>query len=111
MLWDPNKDKPVETELDAVGLLMHRTADYLETHRWCKNHLYYKGAVCMLGALIKVDTGCKNPDHATQSSLVNQAIIRIAIKMGLRIVGWNDDPGRKKSEVIAVLREAAKTQT
>ncbi|SRR5258706_7562148 len=110
MLNDPNWDKKTVI-IDKVGELLSKTADYLETHRWCKNHLYYKGAVCMLGALIKVDTGCKNPDHAIQSLLVNQAIIRIAIKMDLRIVGWNDDHGRKKSEVIAVLREAAKTQT
>jgi len=108
MLWDPNKDKPVEV-IDEVGELLSKTADYLETHRWCRNNLYNKGAVCMLGALIKVDTG-KSPNNAILSGLVERAADRLIIHLNVHdrsIVYWNDVIAKSKKEVIEALRKAS----
>jgi len=107
MLWDPKKDKPVETKLDAVGLLMYRAADYLETHKWGQNHLLSdNGAVCSVGSLYKMESN--DPRGGGSCPLTHLAKKRMVDYLGTSPAFWNDRPKRAKSEVIAALREAAK---
>ena len=123
MLWDPSKDKPVEPILDEVGKTMHLAADYLETHRWGQgDYALANGAVCLMGALIKVERGeVHSCETANEDQEALCPIAKIAYKRVERYINrnnqsgyrdgvynWNDDDKRKKSEVIAVLREAAK---
>ncbi len=107
MLWDPSRDKPVKTELDAVGLLMYKAADYLETHKWGQNNLLSNnGAVCLVGSLYKIESG--DPRGEGHCPLTHMAKKRMVEYLGTPPAFWNDRPERKKSEVIAALREAAK---
>ncbi len=107
MLWNPKKDKPVEVELDAVGLLMYRAADYLETHRWGQNYLLSdNGAVCLVGSLYKMESN--DPRGEGSCPLTYLAKKRMVEYLGLGAVFWNDKPERTKAEVIAALRNAAK---
>src|SRR5260221_11641339 len=54
MLWDPNKDKPVEVKLDAVSLHLLRAVDYIQRYGWCQHSLKTSyGAVCMVGSLLE----------------------------------------------------------
>ncbi len=124
MLWDPSKDKPIEPILDEIGQIMMLAADYLETHRWGQgDFVLANGAVCLMGALIKVEVGKvysykKDDEQESYCFRTNLAIDRVGnyINKGStkyssgykKPSDWNDDPKRKKSEVIAVLREAAK---
>src|SRR5882672_9670917 len=123
MLWDPSKDKPVEPALDEIGQMMMLAANYLETHRWGQgDFVLANGAVCLMGALIKIETGkvCSvGKDDVDQEANCPKA--KVAFDRITRYLNkdskpmyfifpfsWNDAIGRKKSEVIAVLREAAK---
>jgi len=122
MLWDPSKDKPVEPVLDEIGQVMMLAADYLETHRWGQgDFVLANGAVCLMGALIKIETGkvCSVEDDVDQEANCPKA--QVALDRITRYLNkdsklmcfifpfsWNDAIGRKKSEVIAVLREAVK---
>jgi len=112
MLYNPNW-KP-KTEVDAVGDLMLRAADYLETHRWGQGNIVLaNGAVCMIGSLIKVETGKVHSDMGydwIRQPLTAKAVERISNYLGDDILPeyWNDQDHRKKIEVITVLREAAK---
>ncbi len=124
MLWDPSKDKTVEPILDEIGQIMMLAADYLETHRWGQgDFVLANGAVCLMGALIKIETGevhsCKKEyiDQESECLIASLALKRMEnfLKDDLLpsyrhspMYDWNDNPKRKKSEVIAVLREAAK---
>ncbi len=119
MLWDPKKDTQIEPMLDEVGQVMWKAADYLETHRWGQeDFVLANGAVCLMGALIKVESGevhsanKENYDPEYTCPIAKMAMDRIANHLHVQGMGnvfeWNDDDNRKKSEVIAVLRKAAK---
>jgi len=102
--------------------MMVLAADYLETHKWGQgNYALANGAVCLMGALIKIERGevhsCETVNEDQEASC---PIAKIAYKRVERYINrdihtffkpvydWNDDYKRKKSEVIAALREAAK---
>jgi hypothetical protein len=108
MLYDPNWKPKVQPEIDEVGQIMLKAADYLETHRWGRgNFLLRNGAVCLLGALLKIETG-KATGAEDLCPLTNAAAERIRKHVRWPAIPWNDMYSRKKSEVIAALREAAK---
>lgn len=120
MLYDDKKwGKKIEV-LDEVGQLMLKAADYLETHRWGQGDLVLRnGAVCLIGSLHKAELGKVyssayidwfDIDIEAKAPLTNAACIRIAKHLGIDayVDDWNDSHNRKKSEVIAALRGAAK---
>ncbi len=120
MLYNKHWDTKVEPVLDEVGQIMWKAADYLETHKWGKgDFILANGAVCLMGALMKIETGnvysyYKNSvkHEGNMCPIADMAIIRIQEYLKLTHQGdvyeWNDDDNRRKSEVIAVLRDAAK---
>jgi hypothetical protein len=110
VLFDPNW-KPKTEVIDMVGDLMLKAADYLETHRWAQGNLVKaNGAVCLVGSLFKVATGRVYQEYADNKSslLALHARDRILNYLNEIPEEWNDDHRRKKSEVVAVLRKAAK---
>ena len=88
--------KQGEVTLEPWRQLLHRTADYIEHHGWCQRRTVNdKGEVCIIGAL-----NCVITDKHTYYTA--EAYLRQ--KVGSRVVRWNDQPGRTKEEVLALLR-------
>jgi hypothetical protein len=93
----------VEREVTEADVL-HRAADLLEEFGWCQVKWGSKedGYFCAHGALMAAATdlglGC--------GPVFGKAEQRIRELHG-SILGWNDQLGRTKEEVVAGLREAA----
>lgn len=120
MLFDPNW-KPKTAEVDEVGDLMLRAADYLETHRWCQcEYVSRNGSVCLVGSLIRSEKDNKMPSNDVIFDLNGKdifiemfpltagAVARAHKFLGIDPMDFNDERGRKKIEIVTALREAAK---
>lgn len=99
ILYDPNW-KPETRVVDEVGDLMLKSADYLETHKWAQSSLVLRnGAVCMVGSLIKVESGKINADvdiYDGKHPLTCEAYKRIKDHIGNDPEDYNDGYNRKK---------------
>lgn len=94
-------------ELDAVGKLLLKAADLIESQGWCKNYIgTTTGSVCIEGAL-NVAAG-KDPSAIFRyGSVPERALMRINSALGVRAYQWNDEPERVVGEVVAKLRAVA----
>jgi hypothetical protein len=103
MLNNPNWKQPdVKPDLDEIGKVFLRTADYIEEHGWCQHQLRDpKGRVCLAAAITK-DMHNYDDGGATINAwgLLKRSLGGSAMK-------WNDAPERTKDEVIAKLKELA----
>jgi hypothetical protein len=129
MLFDPSGERDV-TESDKINNLLLSTADYLENNKWGQGAMMgLDGSVCLVGALVRVETG-ENTSFkdwcAGKTPLARKAISAIStylnkndkniyLRQGYSgpdsdyktVTIWNDHYERSKQEVVSVLREVA----
>lgn len=87
------------TPLTAVQKSYLAAADLLERGGWCQGRGRGPGgSKCLVMALVYATI--KDADYP-------KAIEALESRLGKRPADWNDEPGRTKEEVIALLREAA----
>ena len=90
----------LKPELDEASKVLLRAAEYIEEHGWCQHDLVeMSGRVCLMGAIYSV---AKEDDARAALDMVVNAIGRFPSV-------WNDAPGRTQAEVVAKLREVARS--
>jgi hypothetical protein len=102
MLFDPNwKKRPdPEISIEPWRQTLLAAADYIEEHGWCQGVMTAPdGSVCMLGAIVRCNS---------QDKLTAEAILVTHFRYS-GVAARNDERGRTKEEVIAKLREVAKS--
>jgi hypothetical protein len=83
--------------------VLDAAADYIEQNGWTQNRSRNAdGAVCAIGA-IRYASG----QYVPISRLGLAAVDAVESHLGRWICGWNDTPGRTRTEVVAKLREVA----
>ncbi len=94
-------------DLDEDGKVIWDAANYIEEHGWCRGYYSSGEGVCILGAY-----------RALGKSEGHKSLRRIADFLGTgdcgvghAVVDYNDALGRTKEEVIAMLKQAAKTRS
>ena len=95
----------MNTNAEAAVMLDEARA-YIEKHGWVQHAFESGGRVCLLGALQKVD-GKKHGKAVDQEA---QRIVCNLIGGGYSIPQWNDASGRKKEDVLEILRAAAQCE-
>jgi hypothetical protein len=71
--------------------------------RWTKGmNLRRGGGCCLWGALNLADTG----NAFCRGRLARKVANRLALMVGTSIVAWNDDPIRRKADVLRLLNAA-----
>ncbi len=90
MLYDPR------WTADPISRTLRRAADMIERQGWCQGQWADKhGRVCIMGAL---------GDTESDPAAFCAACHRLSTHLGQRLSMWNDEPGRTKDEVLAMLR-------
>jgi hypothetical protein len=124
MLYNPDWKPKTEPIVDAVGMVMLKAADYLETNKWGQgDFLLSDGAVCLMGALQKIETGTvvSYLDDELFCPIADKALDRIEKYLNKHLppnihkfsdeyvlpYDFNDEEDRTKEEVIDVLRKAS----
>src|SRR5258706_8227498 len=95
-------------DLDEDGKVIWDVANYIEEHGWiqCSYNRKSEG-VCILGAYHAL-TG--NEDHSSISKIANFLDTEHLKGDCFVITDYNDTPGRTKEEVIAMLKQAARSK-
>ncbi len=107
MLHDPRHDIKLK---DEAALALDCAADLLERTDWMQFDYCYKDkAYCVLGAIQQVTTG--HPQVANSLTAVCALRFQEYLPRRKDIVSWNDARGRRKEQVIAVLRQASNGDT
>jgi hypothetical protein len=108
---EPEVQAPPEVKTDPASQMLWDAADYLEEHGWCQFVLKDKDdRVCAVGALQAVADvrGWWHPGPDEHQRMRDHCV---AVGRLQRIVGevhvWNDVPGRRKKEVVDMLRQAS----
>ena len=109
---------PIPASPAAGAFLLRKAADVLNERGWCRSaYEDGNGRVCATGALMCADrdipvgglspimgtTGFASPAYR----LARYALLDRLSTHGLSIVGWNDSPGRRISDVISLFQQTA----
>lgn len=114
MYYDPSM-KPEVKPVDEVGDALLECADLLERVGWCQFALRDKdGGMCLVGVIGQV-AGARRTRGGEFLRLSENMSLRVRQTLGIKdspiapigIVDWNNAMGRKKEEVVALLRRAA----
>jgi hypothetical protein len=103
----PQRRESQTPEHPTVSDVLNRAADLLEEFGWCQGHGGSKkeGVFCIRGAIAEAHYELKG-EHI--GVMCDPTILNVYEKQyGVPSFAWNDSRGRKKSEVVAALREAA----
>lgn len=95
-------------KLQSTAAVLLGAAEYLRDRGWCQGTMAdINGRVCLLGALAQSSIG-------VDRSVREDAEFTVACQLGFdsatpfwKITRWNDERGRTRDEVIAVLERAA----
>lgn len=88
-----------------VADLLDKSIQRLTERGWCQGSFEDKdGRCCALGVMGRVDD--------FQSTAFTEAVRYVAMEIGddMSIIGWNDNPGRTKEEVISLFQKVADEQ-
>lgn len=86
--------------MSAVADVLNGAADLIERDGWCQGTPQGDGPVCAGVAICRSSNGVR---------LQTEAITRLTRHTGWSsVIGWNDSPGRTKTEVVAALRTVAR---
>lgn len=101
----------IEPAVDEVGQLLLDAADVLERYGWRQREYGNPDTgFCMMGAIMFVQqpqNGIISVGHTPSF----RATLRLQAHLGRTdIVGWNDDLGRSKGQVLNALRAAARAE-
>jgi hypothetical protein len=112
MLYDPKKYPP--TEVDGIGALLLKAAEYLDETGWCQRVFRdNQGQNCIAGAvaLAKPTPGSYGLSGCSLDPVLSEMLDRIQEALGVHewgeVVAFNDAEGRTKEEIQALLRRAA----
>ena len=106
MLWDPKRDKPIETT-EPWRLILLKAADLIEQRGHCKHIVTdQSGALCMGGAINLVDTGYPVYFH-TRSEAGWKAAKQLHKFCGSNFVDYNNAPATTAADAVAKLRACA----
>jgi hypothetical protein len=108
---EPEVQAPPEVKTDPASQMLWDAADYLEEHGWCQFRLRDKdNRVCAVGALQAVARvrgwWSGEPGVAQRMRDHCVAVVRLRCIVG-EVHVWNDVPGRRKKEVVDMLRQAS----
>ena len=96
------KTTPEPPPAQTVSQTFLAAAAYIEKHGWCQNAFGLPdGRVCLFGALSKVTSYLEDR---------HRAALCIRKHIGGPISHWNDYIARTASDVISLLRQAAKNE-
>lgn len=105
-------DGLLETEVGEIMKIRQDMADWLEKHEWVQQVWHATKGACWVGSFYRVrgSTPYETTRHEKDPAVLD-LIDRVFRSMGFsgveEAVGWNDQPGRTKAEVIAMLRGLA----
>lgn len=105
--------KRLEAEqVDEVGQKLLEAADWLENNYWCQGKLHVGGhSSCAIGSLGRVIPHKGLPSkiiYALAYARLAKVVNSLNKGKSSDIAHWNDKKGRKKTEVVAALKAAAK---
>jgi hypothetical protein len=85
---------------------IRETKKMLRDSGWCQGNFFdERGGACLVGAICVVRT--KPGINATKKQYYKlERILNEVMGMNIELTTWNDMPGRKKSEVFALLDKA-----
>lgn len=86
----------------VVPKVLRRAAQVLDERGWTRGRYERRGRVCMVQA---INVACPGTEFRTRLDCY-EAVGKVIGEMR-SLSGWNDEPGRKKSEVKAALLAAA----
>ncbi len=110
MLYDRRQD------LDEIGRIMYRIADFIEQHNWNQQVLFFSPdkSYCAMGAANMILHGHSRYVHFEDLQLEEiqkRLIIKLNLKEGFRSntskVCWWNNHAKSKEEVVEGFREAA----
>ena len=99
MFVETKKEGEAPSQFEPWRQLLLNAADYIEIYGWCQNQRSLDGRVCAIGAIEAVAYG-QSKDAA------RRALIEY---LGECIVVWNDAPGQTEVEVVAAMRDCARS--
>ena len=95
--------------MTAVADVLNGAAGLIERDGWCqRQYRDENGCRCLAGAIDAV--AGEDPEfhwESTEDAVTVRARHAVADVVGKNWSSWNDEPGRTKAEVVAVLRAAA----
>lgn len=76
-----------------------RVIEFFETHEWIQGSFSRDGGYCLLGAIRRVER-----DDAYDGRLKDEWLAQeLGFDNSSQLIQWNDDEGRTKEDVIALL--------
>ena len=99
----------LEPELDEVGQLLMKAADYIEKHGWCQHTLWSGHQSCALGGIARAFGRSENRSWSWNYFGVDgKALKRLESEVGGMVPYFNDRPGTTKEMVLEKMRAAAR---
>lgn len=106
MLYDKRWDK--KADVKSLSQIYNEAADTIRDHGHSRGELRAKdGSMCVWGAINFVTYG--DPINCSKESMAMLSPLSKIVGRG--VIGWNNEDGRTKRQVIGLLRKAARQQT